>query len=119
MAYFSSVKLIAFILMSSFSAYLSEAVMLPYHYITIAKTKADRCTHTCKMMQQNKKCYKETSKNKGNQCCSNCPVFAGFYAADKNTTSALAPVFILHHTHFINGFISNYANETWKPPNAL
>jgi hypothetical protein len=112
------VKLIAFILLFSFSAYLSEAVLLPHQYITVSQTKVNSCRDKCKMMRQ-KKCENQNTKNKCSQSCSNCPVFASFYTNHANTAIAISPVFKIHYPKFISRFISDYSGETWKPPNAL
>jgi len=115
------VKLIAFILLFSFSAYLSEAVILPHQYITVSQTKVNSCRDKCKLMQQNKKCQKESeSAKKGcDQSCSNCPVFASFYPDYAKNATTISFVSIIHYPNFINRFISDYASKTWKPPNAL
>ena len=113
-------KLIAFILLFSFSAYLSEAILLPRSYITISQTKVDGCMRGCKMMQQQiKNCQKENTKNKCNKSCSDCPVFASFYPDHANNAITISPIFKIHYPKFISRFISDYSSETWKPPNTL
>jgi hypothetical protein len=113
------VKLIAFILLFSFSAYLSEAVIFPHQYIAVSQTKVNSCRDKCKLMQQNEKCQKESAKKGCDQSCNNCPVFASFYPDHANNTTAISPVFKFPYPNFISRFISNYTTETWKPPNML
>jgi hypothetical protein len=75
--------------------------------------------HVCKMMQQNKKCQNQNTKNKCNPSCSNCPVFASFYPDYAKNATAISFVSIILYPNFINRFISDYTSKTWKPPNAL
>lgn len=112
-------KFAAAILFISFTTFVSETVILPNRMIGIQRSTIHHCCGECKMMQQNKKCNKETAKNKCNQSCLNCPVFSIFYPDHFKNPSLISHFLVSGYIPYKSRLISDYTSKTWKPPNTV
>lgn len=114
-------KIKAAIVLLTFIVFIAQTIQIPLKCEVVKNTS--ECS-ACPMMAMHKACRnKETQKpkqeNSDKSKCADCPFFAVLMFPDVSHFESTIPAIESKCASLINNNLSDYAQESWKPPNAF